>query len=98
MFCTFTRRIFIPTNRYSIYFPTKHNFKFDDDLINNSSNKYLKLLAETNLKTKIKQLLFHDSSSAEPKKPTFLNVVVVIAAVSLVGVSFYFKNNYICIF
>ena len=98
MFCTltFTRRIIIPS-RYSNYFP-KHNYVCNYDLINNSTNKYLKLLAETNGKTKIKQLLINDSSSAEPKKPTFLNVVVVITAVSLVGVSFYFKNNYICIF
>jgi hypothetical protein len=90
MFClTIRRRIFIPTNRY--YNSTNFNYDFQ-------TNKYLKLLAETNEKTTIKQFLFSDSSSAEPKKPTFLNVVVVIAAVSLVGVSFYFKNNYICIF
>jgi hypothetical protein len=53
--------------------------------------RYMKVLADTNEKIRIRQILFpEEEPEPERKKPTFLSIVVVA---SLLGVSFYFYNR-----
>ena len=80
-------------SRYKNYIvPCKFTYSDTYNEMMYANNRYMKLIADTNEKSRIKRILFPEGGEPEPetKKPTFLSVVVVA---SLLGVSFYFYNR-----
>jgi hypothetical protein len=67
----------------------KNNFSYHGELM--LSNKYIKMLAERDEKSRImRHLLVGSAGEPETKKPSFLSLVVVA---SLLGVSYFFYNR-----
>jgi hypothetical protein len=71
----------------------KNNLSYHSELM--LSNKYIKMLAERDEKSRImRHLLVGSAGEPETKKPSFLSLVVVA---SLLGVSYFFYNRCVII-